>query len=176
MSSFALDLSRSGDAFTSVVWPTVRPHLDGGDLLLMEGRPDVELARLLDMKAGIDGWQIHPQGMRGIASRVQVGRAWDTFTIRLSRDSGAATEFSKRRDAISSGRWVYPAVTVQAYLGGWDGPVLSVGVALTKDIIAFIEAGLHEVRRTSNASFAVASWAAMRRAGYRVKVLRPVPS
>ena len=179
MADFALDLRRSSEVFRDLVWPECRAHLDGGALMQMEDRPDAELATQLDMKAGIDGWQVHERGMRGIASRVQIveppAPAWNTFTVRRARDSGAVTEYEKRRDAVESGRWVYPHVTIQAYVETWDGPVVSVGIARTADIVAFIGLGLAKTRRTSNASFYVVPWGALRDAGYMVKVLKARP-
>lgn len=158
-------------AFESLVWPVCKHHLDGGELMQMEGRPDQELASQLDMKAGVDGWQLHAEGMRGVASRVQVGSAWNTFTIRKSRTSGAATEFKKRATAITTGRWLYPIITIQAYLVTWEGPVRSIGVARTADIIAFINDGHAFTRHTTNAAFYVVPWSRMAEHGYPVKTV-----
>ena len=185
MSDFATDLNWSSAAFERLVWPACLKHVDGGDLLQMEGAGNSALARELDMRAGIDGWQLHPRGMRGIASRIQAGRTirdprtgrtWDTFTVRRARDSGTATEYEKRVDAITTGRWLYPHLTIQAYLETQDGPVASIGMALTADVIRFIQDGRASTNRTSNASFYVVPWADMRRWGYRVKVLRAKPA
>jgi hypothetical protein len=137
----------------------------------MENRPDVELAKKLDMKAGIDGWHIHRIGMRGIASRVQIGKPWNSFTIRLSRDSGAKTEYAKRLAAIEQPRhgWMFPSITVQAYAESKTGPVISCGITKTVDIIQYIKDGMHVTRRTKNASFAVCFWNKMQASGYEVK-------
>jgi len=180
VATFEQDLSASASAFVSLVWPKIRPLLAGGELLPMESIKDCEFAKMLDMRAGIDGWQIHPDGMRGIASRIQIAKkAWDTFTIRMSRDSGATTEFHKRQIAIHGNRgWSYPHVTVQAYLREWDGPVLSIGIAKTEDIIDYIERGFSFRRRTTNAEFAVCYWDDakqdhnMKKHGYTVKIIR----
>lgn len=168
------DMAWSSTLFVEQVWPIIKPFLDNGELMSMEGRPDIELAKQLDMKAGIDGWQIHKDGIRGIASRIQESkRLWDTFTIRLSRDSGAITEFEKRLKAIESPDrgWIYPALTVQAYAATKKGPILSCGITNTKDLIQYIKSGLHYTRRTSNASFAVCIWRKMIKNGYYVKII-----
>jgi hypothetical protein len=166
------DMEASARIFQSMVWPLCRKHFGGGELLQMEGRPDIELARLLDMRAGIDGWHIHSGGMRGIASRVQYGHDWRTFTVRMSRDSGAKTEYQKRFEAIHTARgWIYPAITVHAYAETQIGPIISIGIARTADVIDFIAKGLHKERRTSNAVFAACSWLEMRKTGYRVEVI-----
>ena len=167
------DMTWSSLLFRQSVWPLVLKITGGGELLQMEGRPDVELATLLDMKAGIDGWQITEKGgMRGIAARVQKGnKAWDTFTIRKSRDSGCETEYAKRYRAIrdKSGE-IYPHLTIQAYALTESGPVVSVGVARTEDIISFIVLGLAETRKTSNAVFYVCPWAKMKKSGFKVGI------
>jgi hypothetical protein len=170
------DMGWSSALFISQVWPIIKRDVGGGDLLLMEGRPDVELAKLLDMRAGIDGWHLmQGGGIRGIASRIQKGdKVWETFTVRRSRSSGADTEFQKRKDAIQAkDGQIYPHLTVQAYAKTEQGPVLAAGICKTADLIAFIESGMAEVRTASNATFFVCSWSRMMDAGYKVK--RSVP-
>lgn len=166
------DMAWSSVAFNDLMWPIVKPMLSGGHLLQMEGRPDSELAKKLDMLAGIDGWHIHKEGMRGIASRVQVAaRPWNTFTVRMKRDSGAKTEFEKRKSAIDQPErgWIYPVITVQGYVQTESGPLLSCGVCLTSALIQFIDNGLSYLQRTSNAQFAVCSWEKMKKNNYPVK-------
>jgi hypothetical protein len=168
------DMSWSACLFAEQVFPIISESLGGGSLILMEGRPDIELAKMLDMQAGIDGWHIKENGaLRGIASRVQKGdKAWNTFTIRKERDSGHETEFAKRKRAIESdGAEIYPHLTVQAYATTENGPVTSVGVCRTKDIIEFIETKKPRTRRTSNAEFFVCPWADMQQNGYKVKII-----
>lgn len=172
------DMDWSARLFSDAVWPLISGCLGGGELLKMEGRPDLELARDLDMKAGIDGWHIHVNGMRGIASRIQTMETarrkepYNTFTVRLRRDSGAKTEYEKRLFAIENkiGGWIYPALTVQAYAATKRGPIISCGVARTADIIAFIQQGHHTIRRTTNAQFAVCEWGQMRDHGFDVRI------
>ena len=163
------DMEWSTLLFQNEVWPIIKKIVGGGDLMIMEGRPDQELASKLDMLSGIDGWHIC-NGMRGIASRVQKGdRSWNSFTIRMSRDSGASTEYEKRKAAINDNTgWIYPHLTVQAYAKTESGPILSVGVAKTIDIIDYITHGHHELRQTTNAKFAVCFWENMRDQEYRV--------
>ena len=110
--------------------------------------------------------------MCGIASRVQVGTSWRSFTIRMALDSGAETEYAKRLRALMGdpGRWLFPYLTCQAYLKTWDGPLLSAAVAKTSDIITCIENGWCNSRRTDNATFAVVFWNAMVERGFSVNV------
>ncbi len=172
----ARDMKWSARLFCDEIWPLICPHLNGGELMKMEGRPDVQLAKELDMKAGIDGWHLHKIGMRGIASRIQeTDRPWETFTIRMSRSSGVITEYKKRLQAIEEPEkgWIYPAITVQAYTKTKTGPVLSCGIARTVDIIQYIKDDLHYTKPTTNAIFAVCRWDKMQRYGYRVKKIYP---
>lgn len=172
------DMTWSSKLFNEQVWPLCLPYLGKGQLIQMEGRPDTELANLLDMHSGIDAWHMHPvHGLRGIASRVQTGMAYNTFTVRLRRDTGAVTEFDKRKNAIeSNGGWIYPKIAIQAYAKLRVGPILSVGIAYTEDIIRFIEKGMHITKQTTNATFAVCDWSKMQSVGYRVQVITPANS
>ena len=167
------DMAWSAKLFQDQVWPIIKSKLGGGDLMQMEGRPDTELSKKLDMIAGIDGWHIHNFGMRGIASRVQKSNHdWATFTIRMKRDNGSKTEFEKRKIAIKkyAQGWIYPAITVQAYAKTETGPIISCGIAYTSHIIDFIEKGLCKYNRTTNAVFAVCAWDKMRLNGYKIMV------
>jgi hypothetical protein len=175
------DLDKSTKLWQKHVWPLVHGHLGGGDLLRLEGLGE-KTAYLLDVHAGIDGFQVHRQnGLRGIAHRAQVTpKPYNTFTVRMARESGAATEFAKRVQAIQSNvGWLYPAITIQAYAQTWDGPVLSVGVAYTSDIMQCVLDGVYAVRQTfarGAATFAAVSWAEMKKNGYRIAVVTPVPA
>lgn len=166
------DMSWSSVLFEKQVWPIIKESLGGGDLLQMENRPDIELAKILDMKAGIDGWHIKGDLMRGIACRCQDRIDYRSFTIRKSRASGARTEYEKRREAITSpGGFLFPAITVQSYAKTTQGPVLSIGIAFTKDVIEYIDKGLAHVKPVSNAEFWVVDWFKFRQQGYLLKTI-----
>src|SRR5947207_2449652 len=98
------DLSDSAFDMQRLVWPAIAPWCGGGEFYPVESKADVSLAQDLDILAGIDGFQKIQQKcvMRGIASRIQwADKAWDTFTIRKSRSSGADTELKKRLYALA---------------------------------------------------------------------------
>jgi hypothetical protein len=125
------DLGRSAADFLNVVWPRIRCWFGGGELVPVETTAPAPFVKQLDTLAGIDAWHVHMlHGIRGIASRVQwVGHdpAWATFTVRSYRNSeaGAETELAKRLRAIKGGRsFLYPALTVQAYLDVEGGTLL----------------------------------------------------
>lgn len=149
------DLNKSNKAFVEIVWPNIKNLLHDGEIMPIEIMRDNEVARSLDVLAGIDFWQtIEGHGARGIASRVQFGSIdWGTFTIRKSRDSGARTEFDKRKEAIESDMFVYPHVTVHAYVDGDN--LLSAGIAKTKNIFDAISKCDCIIRKTTNAYFYV---------------------
>lgn len=142
-------LKRSSKHFIDHVWPVVGEVIGGGKIIPVEGVTDIGFAKSLDMIAGIDAWQIFENEnnlkcMRGIASRVQWYRKeWDksypfnTFTIRYSLASGSATEYDKRVYAINNKNdyILFPAVTIQSYLGESGLPIFSIGIIFTKELI-----------------------------------------
>ncbi|MEN6487655.1 MAG: ParB N-terminal domain-containing protein [Smithella sp.] len=150
-----------------------------GDLKVVEGITIEQMAKLLDQLAGIDVWYINKlNGIRGIASRIQTGSNYKTFTIRKTRDTGARTEYEKRKIAIEKG-YLYPYLTVQAYVAE-NGKLLSFAVAKTEDIIDAIDHGLYSIRRTGQkqigqAEFYVVNWDDMKKAGYEIIIVEKKP-
>lgn len=177
-SDVASDMGWSSKLFIESAWPMVQEKFKVGPLLQMEGRPDVELATQLDIRSGIDAWELTSEGgMRGVSARVQTSdphpNCWDSFTVRMSRNSGTLTEFAKRRNAIHGGKGlIYPHITVQAYAQCKVGPVHSVGVCKTEDLISFIDNGMHKKRLVSNAEFAACFWSDMKSCGISVWIAR----
>ena len=107
------------------------------------------------MVAGIDTWQFNnrEKWIRGLACRVQWGTTdWQSFTIRKSRISGTKTEYEKRLDALTNGRgFLFPPLTVQAYLKQRRmGPVMSIGIAKTVNIMRWIHCHRDEVKVQTN--------------------------
>lgn len=166
------DLISSALAFERAVWPEIREKLGGGRIVRVEG-VDSPLARLIDGIAGIDYWQVcdAPLRMRGIGARVQFPeRAGDrfpynSFTIRFRRDSMVMTELAKRRLAIirSNSGWLYPAITIQAYVSSRQHPSLVSAAAIaTTTLYRFVDQGIpgldYTIDRTSNATFIVVYW------------------
>jgi hypothetical protein len=133
-------LSQSASDFVNIVWPVVKelPLIGGGQLQPVEASSDAEFAKTLDMLAGIDAWQVltSPAAMRGLASRVQWGQAHNSFTVRIALPSGAETEYHKRIRALDQPDqgFLYPHLTVQAYLDQQGGALLSAAVVRTADL------------------------------------------
>ncbi len=139
----ARDLSRSAGAFADIVWPRIADELGGGALIPVEAVTATSFARDLDLLAGIDAWHIRRADglMRGIAARVQFDCDFRTFTIRYSRASGADTEFDKRLRAMREyGDWLWPAVTVQAYVRESPPTLLSAASIRTADLFSLAQA------------------------------------
>lgn len=179
MHEWQRDLGDSAFEFQRVVWPRIQGWCGGGELMPVEAVAAEGFTKQLDVLAGIDAWQIHTEnGIRGIASRVQ----WDdarpdfpycTFTIRKLRFNGSDTEYKKRVRALNdAGGWLYPYLTSHAYvrMPRRSGALAAVAIAKTRDIVEMIGIGNCETNQTSNASFWVVSWDAMRRCGFDVKV------
>ncbi len=162
------DLEWSARVFTQQIWPIMRLVYHDSELIHIETIKDSELAKKFDQLSGIDAWQIHNDtNIRGIASRVQKPPKWssngypyNTFTIRKSRDTGTKTEYEKRLYAInSSDGWIYPYLTVQAYVNA-KGRLLSFATARTVEVIQAITEGRCLENRTNNAEFYAVEWSA----------------
>lgn len=134
-------LSNSASDFVKIVWPFIASAegIGGGQIIPVEAVSPDDFAGELDILAGVDAWQIvqNKKGMRGIASRVQWGGDYKSFTIRYSTPSGAETEFQKRLRAIQSPDegYLFPHLTVQAFLDKQGGKILSVAAIPTRHII-----------------------------------------
>lgn len=139
------NLSDSASDFKNIVWPHIANHPDigGGELRSVEAVSKNNFADELDVLAGIDAWQIvaNRRGMRGIASRIQWGTDYQSFTVRHTKSNGAETEYAKRIYAINnpSEGLVYPHLTVQAFLDSRGGQLLSVAAIPTLALFQQIE-------------------------------------
>lgn len=126
------------------VWPVIGPLMQGGDLIPVEDVTDDQMARHLDVYAGIDAWQVLPDdqmgAVRGIASRVRYGRAYNDFTVRAVLPSGAPTEWHKRLYAHTHPhlKLLTPQWSITAYLADVGGPVTSVAAVKTESLIQYI--------------------------------------
>lgn len=179
MNNWQNDLTQSAQAFVSIVWPAMvdRRMVSPGELISLEQAQKTPLANLLDVYAGFDALQVYEGRLiRGIASRIQTldrtpakyqaDFPYNTFTVRASRDSGVKTELEKRREAITSNAWLYPHLTVQAYLETFDGDWMSIAVIKTADLIHIIDNPIsknqcfeRKVSKNGAAVFKVVPWA-----------------
>lgn len=159
------DLSDSASDFLNIVWPVIKGRIGGGELIPVESTTDTGMKRDLDVLAGIDAWHID-RGvgqMRGIASRIQWDDyAWNTFTVRKHRTSGATTEYEKRLYALNNPNkhYLIPALTVHAYITKRpNGKLLSVAVIPTEDLFGYLIVHGRERRNTNDGNiFIYAKW------------------
>ena len=139
------EIARSADHFQRIVWPNLSPLLGGGNVIPVETVTDSRMAQILDQLGGVDIWYVNQEQIFPIASRVQYGdRAWNTFTIRYARPSGAATEYDKRLRSIRNGS-LYPRWTIQAYVDD-EGRLLTAAAVDTKHLIEVAAEHLDQVR------------------------------
>ena len=171
------DLSRSAAAFRNIVWPQIAMWFGGGHLETVEAVTASQMAKDLDILAGIDAWHIDG-AVRGIASRIQYGIPYNTFTVRMKRSSGIETEYAKRLQAIESDNgWLYPHITVQAYID--HDILLSAAACRTADLIRYIRDNLSSIKMKSatdngnSAEFAIVTWEDLKQ-DHGVKIFKRV--
>ena len=151
------DLSDSMRAILSIT-DTVLPRLITGTIHSIEKSEDAILLKL-DTLSGVDYIREDETGLQGIASRVQWGNDWSTFTIRSARHTGSKTELEKRLEQIENG-YFYPAFTMQAYFDSRESNnPLSVGIVKTKYLYDFIVNNPEKVNtRKSDNEFIYVKW------------------
>ena len=150
------DLSDSIKAIEKIKL-TVLPTLIDGEIISIE-ESNNNILLLFDKYSGIDYLRKNNIGIQGIASRVQFGNDWNTFTIRARRISGAKTEYEKRKEQIDKG-YIFPYYTLQAYFDNRkDLNLLSVCIIKTIDLYNEIENNMHVKTKTSDNVFKFISW------------------
>ena len=173
--TIANDLRKSSKQFKDIIIPELIKIFSDSQYEIVEGVTIEEFAKMLDTLAGIDVWQIEKnRGIRGIASRIQPSDYnHKTFTVRKERESGASTEYEKRKFAIEND-YLYPYFTLQAYLTK-DGKLLDFACAKTTDVMDMIDKGLCYVNGTNEdkigqATFFVVDWDEMIKNGYQIYI------
>lgn len=155
--------------------PVIKQLLNGGEILPVEGSDD-EVCKMLDLTCGIDYFHVYSNGLTwGIASRMQpnCSKGWNTFTVRMKRESGAKTEYEKRKFAIDH-NGEYPFLTMQGYFDR-NNNVISLAIAKTVDVMNCVENDIGYYRhtgqdKTGQAEFYVIPWDKMKQAGYKVLI------
>lgn len=172
MNDFKTCLKKSSTTFNEYFKSLVLTRLSG-DFEIVEGVTKYKMAKTLDCLAGIDLWHFNSWGVRGLANRIQFGDTnWRTFTIRKSRESGAKTEYEKRRYAIDN-ELLYPVLTLQGYFNEKQNRVIGFAIAKTRDILEMIDNEKCLVRSTGQsqigkADFYVVPWDYMRNEKYNL--------
>ena len=174
--TFKQSMTKTISDFNEKVLPVLNKNYSNMKFVEVEGNVNNEIADDFDRYAGIDIYRVRPEvgEMIGIASRIQRGRVWRSFTVRKERKSGSLTEFEKRRQAIKK-KSLYPLLTMQAYIEERNRNVV-IGLVRTEDLIDFIEKYNPETKETGagkigQASFYTCYWDALIEHGYKVVVL-----
>lgn len=173
------DMNKSNENFINLVAPILVEWMrkDGmkNEILQVEHLGE-SVADYIDQHCGIDYLHCYKEIDRvyGIASRVQYGTNWRTFTIRYQRDSGVKTEFEKRLNAIVNGG-IYPQLTTQAYIA--DGKVAGLAIIMTKDLYHYVCKYRNEVREQRTgweqnglADFLVCDWDKIKAHGIKIRI------
>lgn len=163
------DLQDATKAIESIK-DTVLPRLISGKLHSIENA-DNKILLMMDQVSGIDLIRQNSAGLQGVASRVQFGHSFNTFTIRSKRKSGAKTELEKRLQQIKEG-YFYPAFTLQAYFDNRkDLNLLSIAIIRTEDLYLFIKKGNKVYTRESDNVFKYCKWSDLKKSGCAIRTL-----
>lgn len=161
MPDYRIALSESQRAFFELVAPPLLNLVGGGTIIPVEGMKG-ELEQRLDRDAGIDAILFAPRGVYGIASRVQFGENYQSFTIRKERESGCRTEWEKLLAAITTNA-LMPTLTVQAYVDRAANKLLAASVICTRDLVYWLKQNDCAIKSTGKnevgqSQFLVAPW------------------
>jgi len=135
----------------------ILPELISGEIISIEETKN-KILIMFDQYSGIDYIRKNNTGLQGIASRVQFGNNWDTFTVRVKRHSGSKTEYEKRLEQIEK-EYIYPYFTLQAYFDNRkDLNLLSICVIKTTDLYNEIKNNKKVKTRISDNIFKYINW------------------
>ena len=157
-------MSWSARQFLKHLKPRLEQFLEGSQIFHTEADPNAGLARAFDTVASIDAWIVQPNlGMCGLASRIQQvdinqHKPYNTWTIRLERESGVRTEYDKLCYARKHG-FLYPYWSAQAYIHKYDDDrLLSFAVGKTTAILDAIARGDSWVKTTGSDQYGQAAF------------------
>lgn len=183
-------MDKSAYDFKNIVWPIISSKIGGGRIVPVETVTDESFTKELDMYAGIDSWQVddNKSCIRGIASRVQwYNPSWsspypfNTFTIRYRTKTGRLAEYSKKMLAyknIETKGYLFPAITIQAYMDKPRGNLWSWGAIYTRVLYSYIDKYGYEaeVPVLGGNSMVIVSWSKIKKQGYKVVWDQLMPS
>ena len=176
------DMAKSSAVIKQAL-PILRDMLNDRKLNLMpvEGKEE-EVCKMLDKTCGIDYFVLRSDSETfGVAWRcqwVEPGKEYNSFTVRKSRETGAATEFEKRKNAVKN-KSIYPYYVCQAFVNMYTNEIISLGLTTTETELDYIvnPITIKEIRHTGKeqdgqAEFYVLYWCDMRVFGYDVIVYK----
>jgi len=168
MSKVDRRIENTRNNFERFVWPEVRdllaPNSQYVDLIPTEGVDD-NLRNAFDTISGVDFWAVKSGNeMVSIASRVQPGHEFPTFTVRYELESGNDTEHQKRMKQYHSKLSHLPTYTVQAYIDPTIEALQNFAFVETKQLYDYISRELcpigkdEVVERRGEANFYAVEW------------------
>jgi len=125
------------------------------------------ILKKLDTKCGIDWIIENDYHIITVASRIQFGKNWRSFTIREMRHTGSKTEFEKRMDAITK-NYLYPLYTCQCYFD-YDYKFLGGAIMKTKDLYNSLNNNC-TIKKSDN-YFRVKYFDDIKNEGYSIKII-----
>ena len=159
MGKFENDAAKSLRLFQKFSVHTMKKCFVGAQVVPIEGRED-DATKLLDRLAGIDGLVVNGDGTIDFySSRVQVGRNYESFSLRRSRANGTITEFKKLQHARLTGG-AMPQFMIQAFVDS-DEKSATVAIAPMLDILDYAEHNPEIRTTTTGETFFVIPWAAI---------------
>ena len=173
------DLNDSILAFENLVLPIIESkNMINGNFISIEKIThsfEEDIATHFDKLSSIDLFRIKiDEGISGIASRVQFGKkAYNTFTIRKNRVSGALTELDKIIKNYHSGKYFYPHLYIHSYISNREnGEVLSFAIVETKTLIELYEKNIYNIKinRYDGNEFICFDWNDILKKGYKIKI------
>lgn len=136
----------------------------GGEFYITETTSE-SVEFLLDRHAGFDALHKTEDGLlRGVAMRIQFcDKAFNTFTVRTKRSTGAQTEFAKRVLAIEKHDTkgaLYPWLTMQAYVSKNEKKLLSMAIIKTITLFTFLQSNQanRKINPADKNEFVFAPW------------------
>ena len=133
---FRQDQEKSLRGFEQFIAPTLKKAL-GASAIYSTERHNSDLETRLDYDFGIDALIIIDGTIYPVASRVQSGTNYETFSLRRSRPSGTTTEISKLTQAQRI-QAPMPTYHVQGFVDK-DGQAATVAVIETIELLKYID-------------------------------------
>lgn len=168
--SFSDDSATSIRLFQKFSVPAMKFHFGSAAQIFSTENHESDLEKVLDF-AGIDGVISDSDGtIYFFASRVQVGRNYQSFSLRGYRPTGKPTEYQKLQRARRTNA-VMPTYHVQSFVDSAEKKGV-VAIAQTVDLLKFVENQNPEIRTAPTSErFFVIPWQNLC-AGSVVKIYR----
>lgn len=170
---FQQNMDKNSDSY-KIIFPILKKILKPDYEIISVENENSKIAKLLDSYSGIDFLLLNTatSELEGVASRIQYDKLYNSFTIRLGRESGVLTEFQKRNTAIKNNS-LFPKFTLQSYI--LSTGEFSMAICKTVELFSFINNFPQFTKCTNEdqigqASFVVCYWDDLIKNGVNVSV------